>query len=138
MLMWPKYNMPFEPTICYWLGGISIFDREETLGVRLWAYDPNILGDREKVIDEFILPRFDDLTYRHRFKLYKILDHYLSLPDFDFSTQFESDYDADTCLAWDETEIADPRGFFEDIHRMASVKWKADLQKASLEDQSTW
>ncbi|WP_317845957.1 hypothetical protein [Pseudomonas veronii] len=41
-------------------------------------------------------------------------------------------------MAWDETEIADPRGFFADIYRLANEVWKDDLQKASLEDQSTW
>jgi hypothetical protein len=41
-------------------------------------------------------------------------------------------------MAWDETEIVDPRGFFADIYRLANEVWKDDLQKASLEDQSTW
>jgi hypothetical protein len=30
------------------------------------------------------------------------------------------------------------RVFFEDIYRLATIEWKEDLQKASLEDQSTW
>lgn len=138
MLTWPKFNTPFEPTIFYWLGGISIFDREETLGAALWVYNPNKQSDREQVIRKFVLSRFDHLTYRHRFLLFKILEETLSISDFDFSAQFESDYDANTHLAWDETEVDDPRGFFEDIYRLASEEWKEDLYKASLEDQSTW
>ncbi|MFY0731867.1 hypothetical protein [Pseudomonas sp. NFX15] len=138
MLMWPRFNVPFEPTIFYWLGGISIFDREETLGATLWVYDPNEKDDREQIIRGFILRRFDHLTYRHRFLLFEILRSALSTPGINFATQFESDYDANTCLAWDETEIEDPRGFFEDIYRLASEEWKDDLQKAGLEDQSTW
>lgn len=138
MLKWPKTELPFEPRLSYWLGGISIYDREETLGEELWLYNPNKAGDREAVIKGYLLSRYEDLSYRHKFLLFKILGDALVLPDYDFSTEFESDYDENCTIAWDETEIDDPRGFFEDIHRLASEAWKDDLHKASLEDQSTW
>ncbi|APC16336.1 hypothetical protein BLL42_11580 [Pseudomonas frederiksbergensis] len=138
MLKWPMYDLPFEPTLLYWLGGISIFDREETLGEALWEYNPNDKLDREKIIRFFLLTDLEYLPYRHRFLMFRILEDALKLSDFDFSTQFESDYDANTSMAWDETEIDDPRGFFEDIYRLASEEWKDDLHKASLEDPSTW
>jgi hypothetical protein len=138
MLKWPMFDLPFEPVLSYWLGGISTYDIEETLGVALSAYDPNDDADREVVIRDFILTRFDDLTYRHRFLMVKLLEAYLKLPEFDFSEQFESNYDENTCVAWDETQIDDARGFFEDIYRLASEEWRNDLQKASLEDKSGW
>lgn len=138
MLKWPMFDLPFEPLLSYWLGGISTYDIEETLGVALSAYDPNDEADREVVIRDFILTRFDDLTYRHRFLMVKLLEASLKLSEFDFSGQFESNYDENTCVAWDETQIDDARGFFEDIYRLASEEWKSDLQKASLEDQSGW
>jgi hypothetical protein len=138
MLKWPLFDLPFEPMLSYWLGGISTYDLEETLGVELSAYDPNERSEREIVIREFILTRFDDLTYRHKFLLFKVLERALGLPEFDFLAQFESDYDENTCVAWDETQINDARGFFEDIYRLAGEDWKEDLHKASLEDQSVW
>lgn len=138
MLKWPMYDLPFEPTLLYWLGGISIFDREETLGEALWVYNPNDSGDRERIIRKFILGRFEHLPYRHRFLMFKILEDALVQSNFDFSTQFESDYETNTSMAWDETEIDDHRGFFEDIYKLAGEEWKSDLQKASLEDQSSW
>jgi hypothetical protein len=138
MLKWPMYDLPFEPTLLYWLGGISIFDREETLGEALWVYNPNESSDREVIIKEFLLADLEDLPYRHRFLMFTVLEDALKRKNFDFSTQFESDYDANTCMAWDETEIEDSRGFFEDIYRLAAERWKDDLHKASLEDQSTW
>ncbi|WLG85351.1 hypothetical protein PSH97_02140 [Pseudomonas cucumis] len=138
MLKWPMYDLPFEPTLLYWLGGISIFDREDTRGEALWAYNPNDKSDREKIIKLFVLSNLEYLPYRHRFLMLKILEDALVQISFDFSTQFESDYDANTSMAWDETEIDDPRGFFEDIYKLASEEWKDDLHKASLEDQSTW
>ncbi|MCF4997663.1 hypothetical protein GIW70_08120 [Pseudomonas syringae] len=138
MLRWPKFNTPFEPTLSYWLGGISVFDREETLGAALWVYDPNDSDDREKIICGFILSRFNSLSYRHKFKLVEILEDALSLQHFDFSLLFKSDDDAYEFLAWDETEIHDPRGFFQDVYKLASITWASDLYKAGLEDQSIW
>ncbi|KJZ33073.1 MULTISPECIES: hypothetical protein [Pseudomonas] len=138
MLKWPLYDLPFEPTLLYWLGGISIFDREETLGEALWVYNPNDSADREKIIRVFLLGKLEYLPYRHRFLMFKILEDALAQSNFDFSTQFESDYEANTSMAWDETEIVDPRGFFEDVYKYAREEWKEDLKKASLEDQSTW
>ena len=67
-----------------------------------------------------------------------MLKNALSNPDFDFAKEFESDYDEYITMAWDETEIADHRGFFADIYRLANEIWKEDLQKASLEDPATW
>jgi hypothetical protein len=67
------FDLPFEPLLSYWLGGISTYDIEETLGVALSAYNPNDEADREVVIKRFILTRFDDLTYRHKFLMVKLL-----------------------------------------------------------------
>ncbi|POA31203.1 MULTISPECIES: hypothetical protein [unclassified Pseudomonas] len=138
MLTHPFVNIPYVPVPLYLLGGISIYDREETLGEELWVYNPNEKNDREKIIKVFILPDFDYLTYRHRFVTFKMLEDILRQENFDFAAQFESDYDEPRTIAWNETEIDDPRGFFEDIYRLASEAWKDDLHKASLEDQSTW
>ncbi len=138
MLMHPFVNIPFEPRLSYILSGISIYDREETLGEALWVYNPNKQEERVEVIRKFIITNFDYLTYRHRFLIFKMLEEVLQQSDFDFSKQFESDYEDPRILAWDETEIENPRGFFEDVYRLASEEWKGDLQKASLEDQSTW
>lgn len=138
MLRWPKFNTPFEPTMHYWLGGISVFDREETLGAELWAYNPNDQGDRAVVIRKYILRRFECLTYRHRFLLVEMLKDALSFPDFDFSSLFKSDDEANIYLAWDETEIYNSRVFFEEIYGAALEEWEVDLYRAGLEDQSLW
>ena len=78
------------------------------------------------------------LSYRHRFILISVLKDALDNPNFDFSKEFENDYDKYITMAWNETEITDPRSFFADIYRLANEVWKEDLQKASLEDQTTW
>lgn len=68
----------------------------------------------------------------------KTLKHSLDSKDFNFHTFFEDNHDEYTSMAWNEDEIEDPREFFEEIYRLASDKWKDDLDKASQEDPSTW
>ncbi|WP_306669971.1 hypothetical protein [Pseudomonas sp. NIBRBAC000502773] len=131
-------NTTYTPNISHILGALSIYDLEDTVGKELWKYDPNNEKDREIIIISFVLKKLMYLSYRHRFVLMSALRDVLDKPDFDFSKEFESDYDEYITMAWDETEIADPRGFFADIYRLANEVWKDDLQKASLEDQSTW
>ena len=131
-------NTPYPPNISHILGALSIYDLEDTVGKELWKYDPNNEKDREKIIISFVLKDLMYLSYRHRFVLMAALRDVLDKPDFDFSKEFESDYDEYITMAWDETEIDDPRGFFADIYRLANEVWKDDLQKASLEDPSTW
>lgn len=138
MLKCPFMNTPYTPNISHILGALSIYDLEDTVGKELWKYDPNDEKDREKIIISFVLKDLMYLSYRHRFVLMAALRDVLDKPDFDFSKEFESDYDEYITMAWDETEIDDPRGFFADIYRLANEVWKDDLQKASLEDPSTW
>ncbi|AZF37961.1 hypothetical protein C4J88_3182 [Pseudomonas sp. R4-39-08] len=138
MLKSPFGNMPFTPTISYILAALSIYDLEDTKGEALWRYNPNDTKEREIIIKDFILKDLMYLTYKHRFILITMLQAALKKPEFDFAKEFESDYDEYITMAWDETEIADPRGFFADIYRLANEVWKDDLQKASREDQSTW
>ena len=129
---------PYTPNISHILGALSIYDLEETVGKELWKYDPNTQKDREEIIISFVLKDLMYLSYRHRFVLMSALKNALDNPDFYFSKEFESDHDEYKILAWDETEIVDPRGFFAHIYRLANEVWKDDLQKARLEDPSTW
>ena len=138
MLKCPFMKTPYIPIISHILGAISIYDLENTIGKELRKYDPNDEEDRKKIRVSFILKDLMYLSYRHRFVLMSALSKALDNPDFDFSKEFKSDYDEYKTMAWDETEIADPRGFFADIYRLANEVWKDDLQKASIEDQSTW
>ncbi|WP_448106854.1 hypothetical protein [Pseudomonas azerbaijanoccidentalis] len=131
-------DLSWEPRLSYILAGLDICDCEEGVRENIRTYNPNVSQDRLRIIKIFVLPGLEYLSYRHRFALFKFLEVTLANRGFDFSTQFEADYDEYSAVAWDETEIEDPRGFFEEIYRLAGEEWKDDLQKASLEDQSTW
>ncbi|MBI6567192.1 hypothetical protein YA0852_24210 [Pseudomonas synxantha] len=131
-------NIPFDASLRYLVGAFDIYDREETKGKELYTYNPNNEEDREYLIIKYCLDPHIRYSYRHKYKLIENLVTALNTENFDFGSFFEDDPDEHSSMAWDETEIADPRGFFADIYRLANEVWKEDLQKASLEDPSTW
>jgi hypothetical protein len=131
-------HIPFDASLYYFVGVFDIYDREETKGAELHAYDPDDKKDRENLILKYCLDPYNKLSYRHRYKLMENLDAALNTENFDFHCFFEDDPDKYSTMAWDETEIVDPQSFFADIYRLANEVWKDDLQRASLEDPSTW
>ncbi|EIK60881.1 hypothetical protein IFT96_26085 [Pseudomonas fluorescens] len=131
-------HIPFDASLRYFVGIFDIYDREESKGEELHAYNPNNQKDREALILRYCLDPYNEFSHRHKYKLMENLSFALNTENFDFSSFFEDDPDEYSTMAWDETEIADPRGFFADIYRLANEVWKDDLQKASLEDPSTW
>lgn len=131
-------HIPFDANLYYFVGTFDIYDREETKGVEFSRYNPNDSRDRKRLILKYCLDPYNRLSYRHRYKLAENLALALSTEDFNFQCYFEDDPEEYSTMAWDETQIADPRGFFADIYRLANEVWKEDLQKASLEDPSTW
>jgi len=131
-------HIPFDASLRYFVGIFDIYDREESKREELHAYNPNNQKDREALILRYCLDPYNVFSHRHKYKLMENLSFALNTENFDFSSFFEDDPDEYSTMAWDETEIADPRGFFADIYRLANEVWKDDLQKASLEDPSTW
>ena len=129
-------GQPFRPTPSFFLGGVDIYDREETLGEELEKLDPNNPIDREEIILKYCLPTRK--SYRHKYVVFKCLDEALQDESYDFQSLLKYDPEAYSSFpdGWDEME--NTRAFFEDIFRLATVVWKDDLQKASLEDQATW
>jgi GTPase SAR1 family protein len=136
MFIDPDTHQLYIPTPSYFLGCFDIYDREHTLGEELEKFDPNDPADREELILKYCLVR--NRTYRHRFLLFKCLEEALQDKSYDFQSLLKYDPEAYSSFpcGWDEME--NTRVFFEDIYRLATIEWKEDLQKASLEDQSTW
>ncbi|KAA0943148.1 hypothetical protein FQ186_27600 [Pseudomonas sp. ANT_H14] len=131
-------HLPFDASLNYFVGIFDIYDREETKGVELAKYNPNDPKDRKELILKYCLDPDKIFSYRHKYKLMENLEFALTTKNFDFHIYFEDNHDEYTSMAWDETEIDDPRGFFEEVFRLANKEWEDDIQKASLEDQSTW
>ncbi|MBD8495840.1 hypothetical protein [Pseudomonas syringae] len=60
----------------------------------------------------------------------------LENPDFDFAPLFDNDDEHDyTSCVWNSEEVDSPRGFFEDIYRVACEVWKEAIEKAESENQ---
>jgi len=132
----PETSKPYLPTPAYFLCCFDIYDREETLGVELEKYNPNIVVDREKLILKYCMPM--NRSYRQKFLLVECLKRALEDERYDFRSLFQYDPEA-YCLfpdGWDE--MVDSRVFFEDIYRIAMIEWDAELRKAGLEDQAAW
>ncbi|MGE1153192.1 hypothetical protein [Pseudomonas kitaguniensis] len=138
MLKHPFLNIPYVPKLQYLLGGFDIYDRENSLGAAIATYDVNQPEDRAYLIQHLIIDRSTDLNYRHKKSLVDVLSAALDDNDYDFSKPLFQDLNSHCALpnGWDCMD--NPRGFFEDIYTLAKAGWKDDLQKASLEDSSTW
>ena len=136
MFIDPDTQQPYIPTPSYFLDCFDIYDREHTLGEELEKFDPNNPTDREELILKYCLVR--NRTYRHRFLLYKCLEEALQDKSYDFQSLLEYDPEAYSSFPCGWGEMENTRVFFEGIYRLATIEWKEDLRKASLEDQSTW
>ncbi|QQZ42373.1 hypothetical protein IF690_02205 [Pseudomonas sp. SK3(2021)] len=138
MLKDEKSDTPYTPTPSYFLGGFDIYDREETLGVELEKYNPEDPNERIKLIERYCLDRYKHLSHRHKFLLLKSLESALLDRNYDFGQLLEDTPEEHSSLPYGWDEMQNPRGFFEEIFRLASLHWKEDLAKASLENPLEW
>lgn len=138
MLMYLDTDTPYNPDIYYFLSGFDVYDDDDgSFENELNKYDPNNDGGREFLIKNYIINRYNGLPYKHKFILVNLLDKTLKKSNFDFNYVFEHYADDYSTLPWD-WDIKDPRGFFEDIYKIAKESWKNELYKASLEDPNAW
>ncbi|WP_192564065.1 hypothetical protein [Pseudomonas gozinkensis] len=138
MLKDPYINEEFEPGLMWFIGVFDVYDREETRGAELEVYNPNDSADREFLIRKYCL-NLPYLSYRHKLVLVERLELLLLEQNYDFQELFE----IDECEAasWPRGEwysLEDPRGFFQDLYKLAKEAWGEDLAKAAGEDRSTW
>ncbi len=67
MLMHPFLDRPYEPQLDHFLGGFEIYDCEESLGEELLRYKLECAEDRKELIYRYVIHRFRNLSYRHKF-----------------------------------------------------------------------
>lgn len=138
MLKDPYLNECFKPRFTWFIGVFDVYDREETRGLELGVYNPNVADDREQLIRKYCL-NLPYLSYRHKLVLVEALGVALDDANYDFSSFF----DIDECetSSWPREEwysLKSPRCFFKEINRLAKEVWREDLEKAANEDRSTW
>jgi hypothetical protein len=134
----PWVDVPYEPTLYHFLGPFDVYDREHTLGVELATWNMNDPAQRAALIRRDITSQYKELGYRHRHVLVAVLTQALQDPAYDFQAILEHDPESTHALParWDE--MADPRAFFADIHRLALQDWREDLARAAAEDPADW
>lgn len=138
MLKNPYINKKFEPGLSWFVGVLDVYDREETKGVELAAYNPNNARDREVLIRKYCL-NLPYLSYRHKLALIENLAEKLRDPNYEFQLLFEIDpYEAASWPREEWDSLENPRGFFQELYRLAVEVWEQDLTRASEEDRSTW
>lgn len=138
MLKDPFLNEPFDPSLKWFIGVFDVYDREQDLGLAMEKLNPNKKTDREALIKIYAL-QLDYLSYRHKYVLIKALENSLNDEKYDFQSLFEIREDDSASWPREEWyELESPRDFLLDVYLLAQFEWKDDLQKASLEDQSTW
>ena len=138
MLKNPFLNQSFDPNLKWFIGVFNIYDREEELGAELEKYNPNNRMDREELIKNYALD-LSYLSYRHKHALIKSLECSLNDKNYNFQKLFE--INDDESASWPRAEwyeLENPREFLHEIYLLAQFFWKDDLQKAALEDPSTW
>jgi hypothetical protein len=138
MLKNPYIDEEFIPDLMWFVGQFDVYDREETRGATLGLYNPDDKRDRSELISKYGL-NLECLSYRHKYMLVAFLEEKLNDPDFDFQSLFE--IDEDCAGSWPRDEwysLKNPKEFLQDVYVLAKENWKDDLQKAALEDPSTW
>lgn len=138
MLKDPFLNEPFDPSLTWLIGVFDVYDREQDLGIELEKYNPNNKTDREELIKRYALS-VSYLSYRHKYVLIENLKSKLGDENYNFQSLFEiGENDAGSWPRAEWYDLDDPKDFLRDIYYLAQDVWKEDLQKASIEDQSTW
>ncbi|TFH81517.1 hypothetical protein E4J90_07980 [Pseudomonas kribbensis] len=138
MLKDPYLNERFEPRFTWFIGVFDVYDREETRGLELAVYNPNIPEDREILIRKYCL-NLPYLSYRHKLVLVEALKVALDDSSYDFSSLFYID-ECETS-SWPRGEwyaLDSSRCFFKEVYRLAGDIWREDLELAASEDRSTW
>jgi len=113
MLMHPYLDVPYRPRLSHFLGGFDIYDREESLGETLAAYDPEDPSDRSILISRYVIERFSKLSYRHKFVLFAVLGDALEKSGDVFQEVLEHDPYSHSLLPGGWDEMNDPKAFLK-------------------------
>ena len=121
-LKFPHSDMDFIVTPVFFLGAFDVYDREETLGLELSQFDPNVERSRAELLRRYIVenPQYSRLTAEHRTEMLSVLKTALD-EEFDFDGMLASlTLVGDFSLPW---KIVSPRTLFEDLYRLAVTRW---------------
>ena len=110
-------HIEFTPSPAFLLAPFNIYDREESLGLELAAYDPNDPEQLQQLLDTHFFPPWDQgaWTAAHKVALSHALHSALQNPQHDFASLLEDD-DNDCFYLPSSWHIQNPRQFFLTAH----------------------
>lgn len=129
-LNFPNSDVEFTASPALFLGPFDVYDREDSLGQDLNAYDPNDPAQLRQLLDVYFFPAWavNVVTVAHKLAIASSLTAALQEPNYNFSSFFEND-DGYFSLpsAWD---IRDPRQFFYGVFLALIAHWGEELRAA--------
>ena len=110
-------HIEFIPSPAFLLAPFNIYDREESLGLELAAYDPNDPEQLRQLLDIHFFPLWNQgaWTAAHKVALSHALHSALQNPLYDFASLLEDD-DNDCFYLPGSWHIQNPRQFFLTAH----------------------
>lgn len=110
MLMDPDINLLYKPDMYYFLYSFDVYEKSEEFVECIENYDPNNISDREELILNYCIEKYNYIYYRHKYVLIKILENAINDEKYDFSKVINSYEDDYSCLPW-SWNIKEPRVF---------------------------
>ena len=110
-------HIEFTPSPAFLLAPFNIYDREESLGLELAAYDPNDPEQLRQLLNLHFFPLWNQgaWTAAHKVALSHALHSALQNPQYDFASLLEDD-DNDCFYLPGSWHIQNPRQFFLSAH----------------------
>ena len=129
MLKFPDSDVNFVVGPAYFLGDFDVYDREDTLGRRLSAFDPNDAEHLQSVFDEFFFKgaRVASLSAEHKAELLRVLAEALKEDHFNFGALIHGEGLDGYFVLPESWNIESPRSFFLEIYGLAAQRWNQDL-----------
>jgi hypothetical protein len=126
-LKYPDSDFDFVVGPAYFVAQFDVYDREETLGVEYGQFDPNDPKQLTALLRKhfFESPWIARHSVEHRVELTRILKLALD-SNFDFAPLFDPyAIGASSALEYYSLpwRVRDPRGFFEELYRLAREYW---------------
>ena len=129
----PGSDIEFHADPSLLLAPFDTYDREESLGQELAAYDPNDPQQLLRLFDHYFFPCCEQASWSttHKVMLTRSLQAALQSREYDFAAPLEDSHDDCFYLpaAW---QIQAPRQFFLNAYSILLKRWAAEFAAAGF------
>lgn len=129
----PGSDIEFHADPSLLLAPFDIYDREESLGQELAAYDPNDSQQLLQLLDRYFFPCCEQASWStaHKVMLTRSLQAALQSLQYDFAAPLQDSHD--DCFYLPATwQIQAPRQFFLNAYSILLKRWAAEFATAGF------